>query len=336
MSAVRVMLVRVVVIGAVGVGIIADGGSERVVTAQDSITPPDFRALIEAADVMVHVEALAGEIGAREMGSAAEAQAAAYIADQFEAWGYAVEVQKFRAGGIVFSRNVIATRAGTAQDGGMVVIGAHMDSVTDGTGAGDNASGVAAMLAAAQALAGFETAHTLVFVAFGAEEGGTPSGAEVFVDSLGDVVEQVIAMINIDSVGIGTDLNVYAGAVERGENRDGSIRFTGGPVWVRDLALDLAAEMGLPFGTTPPESWNGFTGAWGDHYPFVLAGVPVAYFEAWYWTDAADPWWGQETPEGDYLHTERDVIANIVPEKVEMTAEVVAATVYAVGNGAEP
>jgi acetylornithine deacetylase/succinyl-diaminopimelate desuccinylase-like protein len=325
----QVMLLRGIIIAAVGMGIIA-GGGEWVATAQDSITPPDFTALIEAADVMVHVESLAGEIGARGMGSEAEAQAATYIADQFEAWGYTVEILTFGAGGDVISRNVIATRAGTAQDGGRVVIGAHMDSVSAGTGAGDNASGVAAMLAAAEALAGYETERTLVFVAFGAEEGGHPSGAEAYVESLGETVEHVIAMINIDSVGIGTDLNVYAGTVVHGENRDGSRQFTGGPVWVRDLALDLAAEMGLPFGTTPPESWNGFTGAWSDHYAFVLAGVPIAYFEAWYWTDVADPWWGQETPEGDYLHTERDVVTNVVPEKVEMTAEVVAATVYAI------
>lgn len=298
---------------------------------------PDFGTLIEADDVMQHIEVLAGEIGARLMGSDEEALAALYIADQFSAWGYAVEVQEFEIASpftddepraAIVSRNVIATRAGMSA--GVIVVGAHMDSVDDGQGAGDNASGVAAMLAAAEALAGFETPHPLVFIAFGAEEGGFPSGAEVFVESLDAEIDQVIAMINIDSVGMGTDLNVYAGAIVQGRNGDGSSTFTGGPVWVRDLALELAAEMGLPFTTTPPESWDGFTGAWSDHYAFVLAGVPIAYFEAWQWADTEFPWWGRETPEGDYLHTERDVIANIVPEKVEMTAEVVAVTVYAI------
>jgi Zn-dependent M28 family amino/carboxypeptidase len=303
---------------------------------------PDFAALIEADDVMRHINVLAGEIGARVMGSEHEAQAAAYIADQLAAWGYAVEIQEFETdppfvtdglGDTVTSRNVIATRTGTTDNAGMIVIGAHMDSVDAGTGAGDNASGVAAMLAAAKALAGTETSHTLLFVAFGAEENGDPSGAQVYVESLGDEVHYMIAMINIDSVGIGTDLNVYAGAVVKGDHGDESRDFTGGPVWVRDLALDVAGAMGVPMTTTPPESWDGFTGDWSDHYPFVLAGVPVAYFEAWDWTgEGVDTWWGRETPQGDYLHTERDVIANVVPEKVEAVAEVVAAAVYEIGN----
>jgi hypothetical protein len=61
--------------------------------------------------------------------------------------------------------------------------------------------------------------------------------------------------------------------------------------------------------------------------------VPVAYFEAWQWVGAEDPWRGQETAEGDVMHSEGDVYAAVVPEKVEMTAEVVAATTYAIATG---
>jgi alkaline phosphatase isozyme conversion protein len=298
---------------------------------------PDFVTLITADDVMVHIQALSVDIGARPMGSRAEARAADYIAAAFSGWGYEVEIQDFETvseeddSEQVLSRNVIATRPGDDQ---IVVVGAHMDSVTNGTGAGDNASGVAAMLAAAEAMSNVETEHTLVFVAFGAEEGGM-LGSDYYVTSLGDGIDNVIAMLNLDSVGMGTTTNVYAGATVTwpGWDEEGVPELEGGPTWVRDLALDLADEMNLSFGTSPEKSWDGFTGDWSDHYPFVLAGVPVAYFEAWDWEAGKNPWWGQETAEGDLMHTRHDVYENIVPEKVETTAELVAATATVIATG---
>lgn len=302
---------------------------------------PDFVALIETEEVLAHVRALSVAIGARPMGSTAEGLAANYIAAALSDWGYAVTIEEFNStapgaeGGVpgtaIVSRNVIGVRPG---DEKLVVVGAHMDSVTGGAGAGDNASGVAVMLAAARALADLDTVHTLVFIAFGAEEGGNPSGAEIYVEGLGDDASNIIAMLNIDSVGIGTTLNVYAGAtITWSEDENAAPTIEGGPLWVRDLALDLAAEMGLPFATSPTGTWGGFTGDWSDHYAFVLAGVPVAYFEAWQWTDAKNPWWGQETSGGDVMHTGGDVYPAIVPKKVEMTAEVVAATTYTIATG---
>ncbi len=295
--------------------------------------PTDFIADITTDMVMAHVSALSVDIGARPMGSEAEQAAADYIALQLEDWGYHVDVQEFETtppsdddtAETVTSRNVIGIKSGDDQ---IVVVGAHMDSVTAGTGAGDNASGVAVMLAAAQELAHVETTHTLMFVAFGAEEGGNPPGADVFVESLGDQIDNVIAMLNIDSVGVGTNLNVYAGAVVTWPDDDGAPTLDGGPTWVRDLALDLSAKLGLAFGTSPDSTWGGYTGDWSDHYAFVLAGVPIAYFEAWQWEPAEDIWWGQETAEGDVMHTSGDVYENVVPEKVEMTAELVTLTTF--------
>lgn len=303
--------------------------------------PVDVVAAITQEDVMQHVRALSVAIGARPMGSEAEARAAEYIAAALADWGYMVDIQTFETtppgededtpGEPGMSRNVIAVKPGDQQ---MIVVGAHMDSVTAGTGAGDNASGVAAMLAAAEVLQDVETVHTLVFIAFGAEEGGSPTGASVYVDSLGEDIANVIAMINVDSVGVGATLNVYAGAkITWPEDEDAAPEIEGGPTWVRDLALDLAAELDLPFGTTPDDTWGGFTGDWSDHYEFVLQDVPVAYFEAWQWDGAEDPWWGQETAEGDVMHTEGDVYENVAPQKVENTAELLAALTLALATG---
>jgi len=302
-----------------------------VTAAQD---PVDVVTAITQEDVMQHVRALSVTIGARPMGGEAEAQAADYIAAAFREWGYAVEIQPFAIAPLSegrVSRNVIAVKPGGE---GMIVVGAHMDSVTAGTGAGDNASGVAAMLAAAEVLQNIEPVHTLVFVAFGAEEGGSPSGASAYVDRLGDDITRVRAMVNVDSVGLGTALHVYAGArVTWPQSGSAAPAIEGGPVWVRDLALELAAGLGLPFGTSPDDTWGGFTGDWGDHYAFVLEDVPVAYLEAWQWEGAADPWWGQETADGDVMHTAGDVYDNVVPQKVENAAELLAALTLALVTG---
>ncbi len=303
-----------------------------VVTAAQG--PVDVVTAITQEDVMQHVRALSVTIGARPMGGEAEALAAEYIAAAFREWGYAVEIQPFAIAPLSegrVSRNVIAVKPGGE---GMIVVGAHMDSVTAGTGAGDNASGVAAMLAAAEVLQNIEPVHTLVFVAFGAEEGGSPSGASAYVDRLGDDITRVRAMVNVDSVGIGTALHVYAGAkITWPEAEDAAPEIEGGPVWVRDLALELAVGLYLPFGTSPDDTWGGFTGDWSDHYAFVVQDVPVVYFEAWQWEGAADPWWGQETAEGDVMHTEGDVYDNVVPQKVENAAELLAALTLALVTG---
>lgn len=298
---------------------------------------PDVKALITADEVMGHLYALSMTIGARPMGSQAEADGLQYVADILGEYGYLVTWQEFETtppgedAQPVQSGNVVGVLPGDEQ---ILVIGAHVDSVTDGTGAGDNASGVAAVLAAARVLAEADLTHTVMIVGFGAEEGGDPSGATVFVEQLGDDIANVIAMINVDSVGVGTTLNVYAGAEITWPEEEGAApEIVGGPTWVRDTALDLAAELELPFSTSPEDTWGGFTGDWSDHYAFVLAGVPIVYFEAWQWAPAEDPWWGQETAEGDVMHTEGDIFENVVPEKVEMSGELIAATAYVIAAG---
>lgn len=301
--------------------------------------PEDFSVAINAADLMVDVQTLAQNIGARPMGSEGERLAGEYISGRFSSMGYPVQVQEFvttlpqrdgmPASGPVSSWNIIATKPGDAQ---ILVIGAHMDSPAVGVGAGDNASGIAAMLGVAQALQDVQLAHTVVFVAFGAEEGGSPSGAEYYIQSLGDQINNVVAMLNIDAVGIGDALNVYAGAeVTWPTPVDPTPIIHAGPTWVRDLALNVAGTMSQSLRTSPAETWKGFTGDWSDHYAFVMADVPIAYFEAWQW-DAGDAWWGQETAAGDLMKTTSDVYEAIKPAQVESATEIIAATAAAIAN----
>ncbi len=290
---------------------------------------PDVAARITPEQLIAHVRALSVDIGARRAGSEAEARAADYVAGQFAAWGYTVEVRRFDLSADSASQNVIATRPGP--DSKTIVIGAHLDSVTAGTGADDNGSGVAVMLAAAEALADLDTLHTLVFIAFGSEEVGS-RGSRAYVDSLTDAeVENILVMFNVDTVGIGDTFYVYAGAVTQGDTF--AKPYTPGPTWPRDRALDAGAALGHTVQTSPADGWNGFTGPWSDHYPFVLRGVPIAYFERWNWDAGQDRSWGQETADGDYLHTSQDVFENVDPAKMEPVAETLALVTAQLATG---
>ena len=271
-----------------------------------------------------HVVHLSEEIGARVAGTLKEEDTAAYIAEQFEEMGYKVEFQDFnfkRGDDIYYSQNVIATKRGRKKQ--TVIIGAHYDSVSersceDGnvlTGAGDNASGVAVMLEAASVLARYKTHGNIKFVAFGAEEVGL-IGSEYYASQMTEKeIKNTVAMINLDSVGVGDHFNVYSGI----DN----------PGWARNLALILGKIMGHDIRTSPGEpscdflAW-GEAGDWSDHVAFKELGIPIAYFEMMNWE--IEPCYGEETEEfGWVMHTCMDNLSMVSKEKLEMTAEVVAA-----------
>src|SRR5262249_21049430 len=84
-----------------------------------------------------------------------------WIASQLQRWGYSVQMQGEW-------RNVIALPDDNSR--GLVLVGAHHDSVGGCPGADDNASAVAAMLACAQACSKLPERQRIGFVAFNREE----------------------------------------------------------------------------------------------------------------------------------------------------------------------
>ena len=278
-----------------------------------------------------HVYYLSEEIGARVAGTPEEEDAATYIIEQLEGMGYDVEVQEFdyeRRGQEYSSQNIIATKPGKIDQ--TVIIGAHYDSVSerscdDGnilTGAGDNASGIAVILEVAEVLSNYRTHGTIKFVAFGAEEVGL-TGSVYYASQMNEAeVENTVAMINLDSVGVGDHFNVYAGI--------------DGPGWARDLALTIGERMGHDIRTSPGEpsceflAW-GEAGDWSDHVAFRHLGIPIAYFEMMNWE--IEPCEGEETEEyGWIMHTCMDNLSMVSHEKLEMTAEVVAALAFQISK----
>ena len=212
-------------------------------------------------------------IGSRVAGSQGEAQTAQYIEAVFKAIGYSPETQPFTAeagNAPISSGNVVAVKKGSsAQE---IIVGAHYDSAASGAGADDNASGVAVMLETAKLVQNAETPYTIRFIAFGAGEAGQ-MGSYAYLNQMSqEEFENIIAMIDLDSLIAGDTAYVYS------DEGDLSI--------VRDWALEWAPGNGLNLQTvrnvdlTDPATGKGSS----DYAPFKDAGIPYAYFQTTNWT----------------------------------------------------
>ena len=159
------------------------------------------------------------------------------------------------------SRNVIADRRGTTDDGRMVIIGAHYDTVADTEGASDNGSGVATVLTLAEYMAGRDYPFDVRIILFGSEEIGL-LGSNHYVDNMSaEERANTIAMLNFDALGSGTTLD------------------TAGDPALTDRTHAIGFDLGMELGRFSEEPWAALGGA-SDHGPFRLAGIPAQYITA--------------------------------------------------------
>ncbi len=161
--------------------------------------------------------------------------------------------------------NVIADSP-TGRDDRIVVVGAHLDSVTEGPGINDNGSGTAAILEIAEQLAALriEPRNTLRFAFWGAEESGL-LGSKHYVATLPPEQRLQIAVnLNFDMLGSPNFARfVYDG--------DGSSSPPAGPRGsgsVEQVFTQYFAAHDLAATPTP------FTGR-SDYGPFIEVGIPA-------------------------------------------------------------
>lgn len=186
-----------------------------------SIEPP-LPALSEeeqatARQLQEDVLVLADRIGERNMRTPeALADTADYIAGRLEAMGYTprreeyIPGQQERVGAeALTAENVIVELSGTQRPEEVVVVGAHYDTVPGSPGANDNASGVAVLLALAEAFANRPQSRTIRFVAFTNEEAPyfmTPDmGSYRHAHQARAAGEDIRAMMSMDGVGYFSD-----------------------------------------------------------------------------------------------------------------------------------
>lgn len=228
--------------------------------------------------------------------------------------------------------NIVAVIGGREAGGGLIVVGAHYDSVSvafeDGTayapGANDNASGVAAMLELARILAQPAQAErqrsTIMFVAFGAEEMQRQGSIAFVREYLQASNIAVDAMINLDIIGSST---AASGAVD--DNRIRLFSAEPNTSVSRQLAreINLIAERHLPAMSVEVQPTVDREGRYSDHISFSDAGyASVRFIEM------------LENPNSQ--HTDADTLTGIRASYLTSATQTVLVTLVSLASGPRP
>jgi Zn-dependent M28 family amino/carboxypeptidase len=213
--------------------------------------------------------------------------------------------------------NVVADLPGS-EDGGVVLLGAHLDSVAQGPGINDNGSGVATVLEAARQLRalGERPRRGLRFAFWAAEEFGL-YGSRAYVERLGeDAAEEIAAVLNFDMVG-SPNFGRYVYDGHEAGLPSGSARIERAfRAYFREREIE-AAEVAIA--------------GRSDHAPFAERGIPVGGL----FTGADDEKTRSEArrfggergePHDACYHKACDTIENIDSAVLEVMAEAAAAT----------
>jgi hypothetical protein len=158
-------------------------------------------------ELIADVQTLASQIGERNMEHYLQLNAAAdFIEHSFSGAGLQPQRNSYELHGRT-CYNIEAEIRGARP--GIILIGAHYDSVFGSPGANDNGSGVAAMLALARRFAGKPLQHTLRFVAFVNEEPPyfltEQMGSSVYAGRCKARGDQISAMISLETIGYFSD-----------------------------------------------------------------------------------------------------------------------------------
>ncbi|MFG2926022.1 M28 family metallopeptidase [Streptomyces sp. NPDC048305] len=164
------------------------------------------------------------------------------------------------------TRNVVAETPG-GNPAKTVMLGAHLDSVTDGPGINDNASGSAGLLEVALELAESHRpiANKVRFAWWSAEENGL-LGSEAYVAKLSEAQREKIALyLNFDMIASPNG----AQFVFDGDDSDG-VGEGPGPEGSAQLERDINAFLDS---RDQPHTGTDFTGR-SDYGPFIEVGIP--------------------------------------------------------------
>ncbi len=166
--------------------------------------------------------------------------------------------------------NVLAETS-TGEPGSTVMVGAHLDSVPEGPGINDNASGSAGILAVAEALADTETVNRVRFAWWGAEELGLLGSRHYVTDLKSNdpgTLETIALYLNFDMIGSPNHGRfVYDGDASAFGPEDGSVPAPPGSAAIEAAFHEHFGSVGLASGETE------FSGR-SDYGPFIAEGVP--------------------------------------------------------------
>ena len=187
------------------------------------------------------------------------------LGEELQAGGARVQIVIETTTEAVPTMNVIAESQGGSADS-VVIVGAHLDSVTEGPGINDNGSGTAAILEIAIQMdkLAITPANRVRFAFFGAEEWGL-LGSKHYVDQLtSEELSKIVLNLNYDMLGSPNPVSfVY----------DGNGSETGpvgppGSAEIEQVFLDYFRAQNSPSRATA------FDGR-SDYGPFIDKGIPA-------------------------------------------------------------
>lgn len=197
----------------------------------------------------------------RFSGSSGESEAARYMQQLLEDYGYDVEHRQVRSGtndSAVIGSSLIAVKTAPSPDADILVISTHHDSAKGSPGACDNASGAAAFLEIARLLSGIPTDTEVRFLSFAGHEQENFCSRQ-YVESLTKRErerERMVGVINLDTLGYLNDDEMMLGSLD------------GRPTMLGDMLRDAFREI---FG----ESWNYGKYTGGEGSVFFQGQIPA-------------------------------------------------------------
>ncbi len=221
--------------------------------------------------------------------------------------------------------NLIGILNGTEAGAGVLVIGAHYDSlsldfqnsVANAPSANDNGSGVAALIEIARVMSLRPHRQTLVFVAFGAEEIGRRGSIAFVRDYVQAYNLPMIGMINLDIIGSST------GPDGQYNNRQIRLYSTGpneSPSRQLARTLDLLDVIYAPDMDIVIEDAEDRVNRYSDHMSFSEVGYPaVRFIEA--------------IENRDRQHNSSDVSSAIQPEYLTSATRAILGCITALADG---
>lgn len=253
-----------------------------------------------------HVERLAGTIGERSIfRPKALAAAAEYIRAEWRRQGHAVEAQGYAVEGL-WCENLVVEIPGHSSAGGIILVGAHYDSVRHSPGADDNASGVAALLELGGALAGLRPEKTLRLVAFVNEEppfffwGNMGSGE--YARTARRRGDDIRIMLSLEMLGYYDDTPgsqryppLLGGFYPSAGNYIGFVSNLASRRALREIVAAFRAHSDFPceqlatFAWVPGVAWSDQLSFWREGYPAVMVTDTAFYRNPHYHSSADTP-----------------------------------------------
>lgn len=226
--------------------------------------------------------------------------------------GYSVSAQSYSVGNEAVN-NLEAHLPGVVQGSGIVVVGAHYDTVRGSTGANDNATGVAAVLELARILKGSRLHHSVYFVFFVNEEPPffqtDAMGSFQYARQLRRDVVPVTAMISLETIGYYSDAAnsqkyppLLGSFYPDQGNFVGFVGNSGSGDLLRASVRAFRQSTSFPSeGISAPEQWPGV--GWSDHWSFWKEEYPAIMM-----TDTAvfrDPFYHTGRDSADRLNYDK-------------------------------